>query len=78
MAAGAPRKLPVPREIWLARKGEQPAQPTGAVTVFCQKEQLQAALVEQEHGVKMLQDGFHGPSILLLPKGALPGGHRRV
>lgn len=23
MAAGAPRKLPVPHEIWLARKGEQ-------------------------------------------------------
>lgn len=70
MAAGAPRKFPVPCETWLERKGEQPAQPTGAVRVFCQKEeQLHSALVEQEHGLKVLQDGFQGssPSILLLP-----------
>lgn len=35
MAAGAPRKFPMPCETWLERK-EQPAQPTGSVTVFCQ------------------------------------------
>lgn len=34
----ASRKFPAPRETWLERKGEQPAQPTGVVTVFCQKE----------------------------------------
>lgn len=80
MAACAPRKFPAPCETWLERKGEQPAQPTGAVRVFCHKEaRLHAALVEQEHGVKTLQDGIQGSSlsILLLPKDALLGGHRR-
>lgn len=81
MAVCAPRKFPAPCETWLEGKGEQPAQPTGAVTFFCQKEAgSHAALVEQERGVKTLQDGLQGssPSILLLPKGALLGGHRRV
>lgn len=81
MAVCAPRKFPAQYKTWLEGKGEQPAQPPGAVTVFCQKEAgLHSALVEQEHGVKTIQDGFQGsrPSILLLPKGALLGGHRKV